>query len=272
MSNTFRTVKKNTFFSILLIVVAVATAVLFLFPSSEFSITNKKTDTHNGAFVLIIDAGHGGKDDGSVYAGVKEKNITLAIAEKIKKLAPQYDVIPQLVRDSDVFVNPPERLSIASHQNGDAYISLHVNELKGYEYVSGMQVYVSNQNTKFQKSCSLGSAVASSLSDTFKVFNKLQDRAKNIYVLGENWMPAVLVECGFITNKSDVKMLTDSAAEMEIARRILEGVVNYKNDKVNKVFAVQLPKIPDSGHSKNLIANYHVAPPKPKPRKGLKLI
>jgi N-acetylmuramoyl-L-alanine amidase len=208
-------------------------------------------------FRLVVDAGHGGNDDGSKYNGIKEKNITLAIAEKIQELAPQYGIDVVMTRTGDKFINPIGRVSMADHQSANAYVSIHVNELRGYQSVSGMQVYVSNQNPQFSQSCVLGSGVAKSLSDDFKVFGQLQDRAKNIYVLSENTLPAVLVECGFITNPTDVKILTDSAEESLIAKQILEGVAAYKNHKVTQMYGVRIPHSADAIRSKNILASYH---------------
>jgi N-acetylmuramoyl-L-alanine amidase len=213
-------------------------------------------------FRLVVDAGHGGNDDGAKYNGIKEKNITLAIAEKIKSLAPQYDIDVVMTRTADKFINPIGRVSLADHQSANAYVAIHVNELRGYENVSGMQVYVSNQNPQFDQSCVLGSGVAKSLSTDFKVFGQLQDRAKNIYVLSENSLPAVLVECGFITNASDEKIMSDSTGELLIAKQILEGVAAFKNHKVTQMYSVRVPHIAEAAKSKNILASFHIITPK----------
>jgi N-acetylmuramoyl-L-alanine amidase len=222
-------------------------------------------------FRLVVDAGHGGNDEGSKYNNIKEKDITLAIAKQIKLLAPQYGIDIAMTREGDNFINPPGRINVAEHENANAYVSIHVNELKGYSYVSGMQVYVSNRNPQFEQSCVLGSAVSKSLSEKFKVFGKLQDRAKNIYVLSENSLPSVLVECGFITNAQDAKMLTDSTEEKLIAKQILEGVAAYKNHSVPQLYAVQLPHWADTVKSKRIIASARGITPRRKAKKGNRL-
>jgi len=264
MSASSINIRNNIFFIVTavvltLIILGVSYSSIFLQKGLAAQNTASRLDRN---FKLVIDAGHGGNDDGSKYNNIKEKNITLAIAEKIKTLAPLYGVDVIMTRSSDVFINPIGRVAFADHQNADVYVSIHVNELKAYNYVSGMQVYVSNHNPQFNQSCVLGSAVAKSLSTDFKVFNKLQDRAKNIYVLSENTLPAVLVECGFMTNPADLKMLTDSAQETLIAKQILEGVSAYKNNKVSEMYAVQLPRQIDTSRNKNIIASYHVIAPK----------
>jgi N-acetylmuramoyl-L-alanine amidase len=213
-------------------------AATFLFVSKT-KLADQIEKNENPIFTLIVDAGHGGRDDGTNYKGVKEKDITLAIARKIDSLAPQYGIKVFLTRNADVFLNPIQRVNIASRQKADAYISIHVNELRGYEYVSGMQVYVSNQNPAFDQSRLIGSAVAQSLSAGFKVSNKLYQRAENIWVLGENMLPSVLVECGFITNPHDMEMLTSNAQLTLIASNILKGVTAYAKHESIYQYQVQ---------------------------------
>lgn len=208
------------------------------------------------SFTLVIDPGHGGVDQGtSVRNGIKEKNITLRIAEEIYELSPGYGIHTLLTRDSDFFMNPPKRVDFASSRHGDAYVSIHVNELKGYQNVSGMQVYVSNYNQKFPESCKLGSSIANSLSMDFKIFPRLEDRSENIYVLSQNPLPSVLVECGFITNPGDLKMLTDSAKIRMLAKQILSGVQAYRENHVTQLYAVQLPRLQTAApRTKSMIA------------------
>ena len=251
--------KSNNLFFFITLFLVFTGVIVICFSSIFFEKGGNLSDITSNSphkFRVVIDAGHGGRDEGSKYNKLVEKNITLAIAERIKSLSAQYGVDVVMTRSSDAFINPAKRIAIADRQNADAYVSIHVNELRGYEYVSGMQIYVSNHNPQFDKSCVLGSAVAKSLSTDFKVFNKLQDRSKNIYVLSENTLPSILVECGFITNLSDEKMLTDTATETLIAKQILQGVAMFKDNKVKELYAVQLPRSLQPAVNKNITAAY----------------
>jgi N-acetylmuramoyl-L-alanine amidase len=78
-------------------------------------------------FVLIVDAGHGGKDYGAVGNGLYEKNITLQLAQKIKDISSQYGINVILTRNSDVFMDPKDRSNFVNAQNADAFISVHIN-------------------------------------------------------------------------------------------------------------------------------------------------
>lgn len=209
----------------------------------------------NKIFTVMIDAGHGGKDEGTKFKTVKEKDITLAIAKQIEMLGPQYGLKIILTRHADTFMNPHSRVAFAVQQNADAYVSLHVNELKGYSYVSGMQVYVSSKNPDFEQSRQLGSAIAQDLGADFKVSHTLQQRAENIFVLADNSIPSTLIECGFITNANDVKLLTDSSKTLIIARQILTGIAVYASHKVINEYAVQAV---NPARTKTLVATAHL--------------
>ncbi len=208
----------------------------------------------NKVFTVIIDPGHGGRDEGTKTKTLKEKDITLAIAKQIETLAPQYGVKVILTRHIDTFMNPIHRVAFAMLQNADAYVALHVNELRGYSYVSGMQVYVSNKNPDFEQSRQLGSAIAQDLGADFKVSRTLQQRAENIFVLADNFMPSTLIECGFITNANDAKMLTDSSKTLDIAKQVLTGISAYARHTVINEYAVQI--VPQaSAHHKALLSS-----------------
>jgi len=246
--------EKPIFVSAIVFVIAVAAGVLFVFypksPKSPVKPINK-------IFTVIIDAGHGGRDEGTKFKNVKEKDITLAIAKQAEELAPQFGLKVVLTRHTDTFLNPIARVGFASLQNADAYVAIHVNELRGYSYVSGMQVYVSNKNPAFESSRLLGSAVSQNLGADFKVSPRLQQRAANIFVLADNSIPSVLVECGFITNPSDLKMLTDSAKTLLIAKQILAGVSAYAKHAAINEYAVQIasPSSSSSSHHHGVMAS-----------------
>jgi N-acetylmuramoyl-L-alanine amidase len=233
--------------------------VLALAVAATILVTNTKhlpltAREPNKIFTVIIDAGHGGRDEGTKTKTAKEKDITLAIAKQIEKLAPQYGLKVILTRRTDTFMNPIHRVAFAMQQNADAYVSIHVNELRGYSYVSGMQVYVSNKNPDFEKSRQLGSAISQNLGADFKISHTLQPRAENIFVLADNFMPSVLIECGFITNANDLKLLTDSAKTLILAKQVLTGISAYANHAAINEYAVQIVPSP-SIHRKTILVS-----------------
>ncbi|HXL56654.1 MAG TPA: M56/M15 family metallopeptidase [Chitinophagaceae bacterium] len=192
-----------------------------------------KADT---PFRLVVDAGHGGKDNGAMAGtGEKEKDIDLIITKKIKELSAEYGIDAVLTRDNDVFMPPPEKVEFANKQNASAFISIHVNaaEPNETEKKSGMEVCISKDNVKYDESKVLGSAVLQSLNNNFNVNMSLLQKKVGIWVINANSLPAILIECGYLDNDEDLKLLNDAAKMELMARKILEGVVLYANHKID---------------------------------------
>ncbi len=234
------------------IVLAVAAGGVFFILKPKATLPTQK---ENKIFTVIIDAGHGGRDEGTKFKNFKEKDITLAIAKQVEALASQYNLKVILTRHTDTFLNPIARVNFASQQNANAYVAIHVNELRGYSYVSGMQVYVSNKNPDFDQSRLLGSAVSQNLGADFKVSPRLQQRAANIFVLADNSIPSILVECGFITNSADLKLLTDSSKILLIAKHMLTGISAYANHATINEYAVQIASPSTSSRHHSVMAS-----------------
>ena len=97
----------------------------------------------NKSFTLVIDAGHGGRDDGAPGIISKEKNLTLKYALAFGKLVEQEcpDVKVVYTRKSDVFVELKERAAIANRVKADLFVSVHINALSGGRIARGFQTY-----------------------------------------------------------------------------------------------------------------------------------
>ncbi|WP_228440007.1 N-acetylmuramoyl-L-alanine amidase family protein [Chryseobacterium phocaeense] len=149
----------------------------------SFSPINKK--------IIVIDAGHGGNDNGTVFGQFTEKEITVSVAKEIKKLnenQDQYEVI--LTRDSDTYPTLGERTDMINKLNPEMVISLHINNNPEKETAKqGTEVYI--QNTEGSKK------LAEKIS---KKFNATKIEERNLHILRETKAPAVLVELGFINN------------------------------------------------------------------------
>jgi N-acetylmuramoyl-L-alanine amidase len=109
-------------------------SILFLLYSQSFANSSKIKDSNSGVSVVVIDAGHGGKDPGATVAGVKEKNVVLSIALKlgaeIEDNFPDVKVI--YTRKSDVFIPLHKRADIANKNKADLFISIHANATDGH--------------------------------------------------------------------------------------------------------------------------------------------
>lgn len=167
---------------------------------------------------IVIDAGHGGNDTGSIYGKFSEKEITISIANEIKKLnenQDQYEVI--LTRDSDAYPTLQERTAMINKLNPELVISLHMNSDPQKESEKeGTEVYI--QNTDGSKK------LAEKISKKFDV-RKIEER--NLHMLRETKAPAVLVELGFINNTKDREYATSEKGQKEIAQKFTEIIREY---------------------------------------------
>ncbi len=206
-------------------------------------------------FKLVVDAGHGGKDNGAIGNGLYEKNVALKIAQKIKDLSSQYGIDVLLTRDQDVFMPPQEKSNFANTQNADAFISIHINMNDAEQpHQSGFEVYISNANDKFLSNNEiLGSAILQNLKADFKITPAIMQRQVGIWVLKNSNIPSALIECGYITNADDAKNLKNDAKIELIAQHILQGVAMYANNKIDKSEIYQIQNddttVPDKSNS-----------------------
>jgi TonB family protein len=216
-----------------IITLPLLTFVILLF-AFRLQKQNVVTMAHTvNAFKLVVDAGHGGKDDGAIgMNGAKEKDFSLIISKKIKEMSPQYGIDVVLSRDNDVFMSPSEKVDFAKAQNADAFISIHANSKTtedGSEKKSGIEVCISGDNAEYEKSKVLGSAVLQTVNKNFHVNPSLIQRKVGIWVLKANTLPSILIECGYLDNVEDLNVLNDAAKVELMAREILQGVAMYAN-------------------------------------------
>ena len=182
--------------------------------------------------IIVIDAGHGGWDPGMVRGKVEEKDINLSIARKLQVFLEQGDATVIITRldDSDLAKNKTgdmqARRLTANTSHADIFVSIHQNSYHN-STVKGFQVFYFNESDNSMK---LAACIQDSLKEFVNPQNKLSSRAnKNYYVLKQTEMPAVLIECGFLTNASERSLLTTEAYQEKIAWGIYMGIVDYFN-------------------------------------------
>jgi TonB-dependent SusC/RagA subfamily outer membrane receptor len=181
-------------------------------------------------WTFVIDAGHGGTDNGIDINGVKtEKELNLAIALKVKELNTnsQFKII--LTRESDLFMNVREKVDFTMLQNPDAFISIHINGAPTSQ-TNGIEVYLGTRNAAFQKeSMLLGSMINQEMTKVYQTLDTLKKRSRGIWVLDAPQInyPAAIVECGYLTNPKDRAFISDPKNQEKIAKNILAALERY---------------------------------------------
>jgi N-acetylmuramoyl-L-alanine amidase len=226
------TTKKNpltTFFGYI-VFVPLTCLLLFAFakPSiHDLAFPKNLNDFGDPAVVIVVDAGHGGNDSGTSADGLLEKEFALAIAKNIRDVSEGKNVKVVLTRTGDNAMTLAERVDLANHNGADAFISIHANYDKESAMSSGIQCVVSENNGEYQDSQRL----AEQLIRELKTLNGISVngiKKSNAYVLSNNKMPAILLELGFFSNKSDYAFMRDLKNQQQISERIVSAVLQYK--------------------------------------------
>src|SRR5213596_2161537 len=167
---------------------------------------------------VVIDAGHGGFDRGGIPGQkIPEKEMTLDVAQRLKTLlaASGYRVI--MTRDSDVFVPLPTRVAIANSYGNAIFVCIHFNSAKRMG-AGGIETYFYSR-----ESLPLASAIHYYVAGGAPSSNR-GVRRRGFYVLRKTNIPAVLVECGFLTNPTEAAYAQTASYRQKLAEEIAAGV------------------------------------------------
>lgn len=226
---------KKTLVSLLLIV-AVCAISLFSAPARQVLFASANADKRP---TIIIDAGHGGFDGGAVASdGTIEKDINLSIALTVSNFLKQSGFKVIMTREADVSTDDVESEQIASKKKSD--LKNRLNLMKDYPN----SVFVSVHLNKFTTSAASGSQVfyskneqAKALGDSIQknIINLLQPENTRVnkqatsstYLLYNATVPAVLVECGFLSNKLELEKLKNEEYQRKMAFCIYCGILEY---------------------------------------------
>src|SRR6516165_1501383 len=171
---------------------------------------------------VVVDAGHGGKDSGAYRRyGPPEKMVALDVAQRLRQKLRESQIKTVMTRDSDVFIPLNDRVAIENKQKNAVFVSIHFNDSRtrrahGYEtyYHSGPSVDLAN---RIQQSLM---AIPNSANGGIHTANFRVLRLANC--------PAVLVECGYLSNRSEGNQARDSEYRELLADRIAEAIVEAR--------------------------------------------
>jgi N-acetylmuramoyl-L-alanine amidase len=179
--------------------------------------------------VLVVDAGHGGLDAGAQYNGLKEKDLNLRVANKLKELAPEYNIEAHLIRSSDEYILLAERVNISNKLHPDDFISVHVNNVKIDPKTDigkgNFDIWINMDNPQTERSKELGWAIFQNMTRIGGKQRNNWQTHERIYVCTHNNAPSVLMELGDIKNKEQMDRLTNDDKLTELCNAILKGVV-----------------------------------------------
>ncbi|MDN4492143.1 N-acetylmuramoyl-L-alanine amidase [Ureibacillus aquaedulcis] len=181
--------------------------------------------TPSGKKIVALDAGHGAHDPGAVKNGLSEKNMTLAIALKVRDILKQSGIEVVMTRSTDTYLSLDERVSVAQKSGADIFVSLHMNSATNTS-ASGTETYYTNAGTTSRATASkaLAEFIQERLVDELGTKDR-GEKTENYRVIYKNSLPAVLVEMGFISNTAEAKLI--NTHQTETAKAIALGIQDY---------------------------------------------
>ena len=177
--------------------------------------------------IVIVDAGHGGFDGGADENGLLEKDLNLQISYKLKAELELRGYSVKLTRPDDEFVGLTERASIAnSLDNPVCLISIHQNSNEESEVgANGMEAWTYDREWCKE----LGDAVVEAAASKTGARNRGTYFRKNLVVTSKTTMPAIIFECGYLTDTSEAEKLATAEYQEQIAEGIVDGIDNFKS-------------------------------------------
>ena len=227
---------KKIIFGIISLVIVIVSVIEVKTASEEvikiMPITNK---------TIIVDAGHGGIDPGSMTddQSVKEKDVNLKITKKVKELLEASCAMVILTRNDDTSLyteqvgktirqkyneNLKNRKKIIQESSADMFISIHLNKFQESKYYGAQTFYPAGKEDDKQ----LATYIQGELKRVVDKTNNRKIKSTNdIYLIKDNEIPSTLIECGFLSNDKEAKLLNDEEYQDQIAWAIYVGIQKY---------------------------------------------
>lgn len=235
--------------------------------SSSSSKSSSKAKTVNKKKIIVLDPGHGGKDPGAIgYSGVYEKNITLAMAKELKVILEKEGYKVHLTRSTDIFIPLRDRVKIARKYNADLFMSIHADSAVNRS-AKGLSVYTLSETASDKEAAALAerenkadvvaglnllehskevsdilinlaqretmnrsSEFASFMVQEMRKSVKLRDnthRFAGFAVLKAPDVPSVLLEMGYLSNRTEERLLKQKDYRRKLAVSTSKAVEKY---------------------------------------------
>jgi N-acetylmuramoyl-L-alanine amidase len=171
-----------------------------------------------GGTVVVLDPGHGGRDRGTMWAGVSEKTLTLNIAKKVEANLKARGIRTAMTRRTDSYRGLESRAAVANAFGRSVFVSIHCNA-DPHGSARGIETFFSGHGGRRLACCIHGVLDArTSTPDRGIKFSRFT-------VLRKTSCPAALVECGFVSSRGERRLLTTGLYQDRLARAIADGIV-----------------------------------------------
>jgi N-acetylmuramoyl-L-alanine amidase len=214
-----------------------ATVALICFLFCVVLIQNSKAEPAARFNTVVIDAGHGGFDRGGIPGQrVAEKTMALDVAQRLSKKLREAGYRVIMTRDSDFFVPLPTRVAVANAYRDAIFVCIHFNA-STRAGANGIETYYYSSESAGLAANIHRHVVAGTTSENRGI------RRRGFYVLRRTSIPAVLVECGFLTNPTEARLALQSGYRDGLADRIADGIMG-KPTPSNRPVVAGLTRVP----------------------------
>ena len=177
--------------------------------------------------LVVLDAGHGGKDEGAKVRSLQEKKIALLTTLYTKRYLEGLGYRVLLTRSKDTYVPLAKRVLIANKMNCALFVSIHFNTAPNH-LAQGLEVYYTGESSaRGRSSRKLANFLLYYVMDQTGALSRGIKLGNHLYVIRETQMPAVLFEAGFMTNPEEGSKMKDKAYLERIAKGISQGIDRY---------------------------------------------
>jgi N-acetylmuramoyl-L-alanine amidase len=220
-------------------------------PDDGPTIESQAEAVFNSYPTVILDPGHGGKDDGASGNGLTEKNLSLDVALRVEKILKPFNFPTVLTRRDDTFISLEERSAIANRIDNAIFVSIHFNH--AHDHIStGVETFYAKDKIPPDTSWkwvgffnkpeptvpdngeTLAGFIQTALVMRLDAVNR-GIKGRELYVTRHTRCPAVLVEGGFINNPLEAQLISNGEYRERIARAVAEGIMSYQKTRPRPV-------------------------------------
>ncbi|MBE6140304.1 MAG: N-acetylmuramoyl-L-alanine amidase CwlD [Firmicutes bacterium] len=205
--------------------------ILFLIILVILVSTNVSANLPLSGKLIVVDAGHGAKDPGTMYRNIYEKDINLKISLALEKELSRLGASVILTRDGDYDLSTPNtnhrkksdfdnRIKLINESKADMYLSIHLNYLSDSSYY-GAQVFYNQENEL------IASKIQEYLNENLNSDREIKKIPSNTYMYNKLKIKGVLIECGFLSNNKERNLLINKEYQQVLAKTIAQGVSYY---------------------------------------------
>ena len=210
---------------------------------------------------VVLDPGHGGKDEGAHSHGLVEKQLTLDLAKRVDKRLRTFGFPTVLTRSDDTFVSLPDRAAIGNRIDDSLFVSIHFNQNVASS-ATGVETFYETEKVPpeaawtwvglFSKPdtshCESGETLAGYVQTSLVLRTNASNRGikkRDLFVVRHVRGPSVLVEGGFISSPIEARLLADAGYREILATAISEGVMSYVKSRPRPP---EQPRLVERGH------------------------